>query len=52
MLRSLKDLESYKVSATDAHLLLFDIRPNRPWDERIFHRQESHQGRTITVWGM
>ncbi|MFZ1509852.1 MAG: AAA-like domain-containing protein [Anaerolineae bacterium] len=41
-----------KVGATDAHLLLFDIRPNRPWDERIFHRQESHQGRTITVWGM
>ena len=40
------------VGATDAHLLVFDIRPDRSWDERVFRRADSYQGRTITVWGM
>ncbi|MEW6220803.1 MAG: ATP-binding protein, partial [Thermodesulfobacteriota bacterium] len=36
----------------EAHLVVFDRRPERPWSEKIFCRQESFQGRVITVWGM
>ena len=41
-----------KCGADEAYLLIFDRRPDRSWDERIWHRAESHAGRTINVWGM
>ena len=38
--------------AEDAHLIVFDRRPGRSWEEKIFHRTETIGGRTIGVWGM
>lgn len=38
-------------NATEGHLILFDQRPGRSWDEKIYHRQEICNGKTITVWG-
>jgi hypothetical protein len=38
--------------ADEAHLILFDRRPKRSWDKRIWHRTEKHAGRQIGVWGM
>jgi hypothetical protein len=39
------------IGANEAHLIIFDRRPNTPWDERIWHKQETHAGWTIGVWG-
>lgn len=36
----------------EAHLLLFDRRPDRTWDERIFRREEAHAGKRVVVWGV
>lgn len=41
-----------RCGADEAHLVIFDRRPGRTWDERIFVRQEQHAGLAITVWGM
>lgn len=41
-----------KCGADEAYLLIFDRRPDRSWDERIWQRAESHAGRTINVWSM
>ncbi len=38
--------------ATEGHLVVFDRTPEKPWGERIFHRQETHAGHGIVVWGM
>ncbi|TSE26337.1 hypothetical protein Tsedi_00635 [Tepidimonas sediminis] len=38
--------------AQEAHLIVFDRRPGRSWEEKIFHRRETFGGRTIGVWGM
>ena len=35
-----------------AHLVIFDRTPDRPWQEKIFQRQESYRSATIAVWGM
>jgi len=38
---------------TDAgHLIIFDRDPDKPWDEKIFTRKETYQGKEIKVWGM
>ena len=34
------------------HLIVFDRREGKPWEEKIFRREESRDGRAITVWGM
>ena len=40
-------------SATEAgHLVIFDRTEGRRWDDKVFRREESANGRTITVWGM
>ena len=36
----------------EGHFILFDRRPNRSWDEKIWHRMEEYMGRKIMVWGM
>ena len=36
----------------EGHFILFDRRPNRSWDEKIWHRMEEYKGRKIMVWGM
>ena len=38
--------------AEEAHLVIFDRRPTIPWEEKIWQRTESFQGRIVTVWGM
>jgi len=39
-------------NATEGHLILFDQRPSKSWDEKLYQRQEICNGKTITVWGM
>ena len=40
-------------SAAEAgHLIVFDRTEGRRWKDKIFRREESAGGRTITVWGM
>jgi hypothetical protein len=36
----------------EGHLVIFDRSPDRSWEEKLFRREETYQGRTITVWGM
>ena len=39
-------------SGADAgHLVVFDMREGRSWEERIFLEKRAHDGRRITVWG-
>lgn len=41
-----------RCGADEAQLVIFDRRPGRTWEERIWTRQEQHNGLAITVWGM
>jgi hypothetical protein len=48
-----------RCGAEEAHLVIFDRRPERTWEERIFRREEVYRGTTerpvafpVTVWGM
>jgi type II secretory pathway predicted ATPase ExeA len=43
---------SDRCGAEEAHLIIFDRRPGKTWEERIWQRVESHRGLPITVWGM
>ena len=38
--------------AEAGHLALFDQRPGRTWEEKVYRREEWFGGRPITVWGM
>jgi hypothetical protein len=39
-----------RVGEGSGHLVIFD-RGDRPWEEKIYRREENHRGRHITVWG-
>ena len=40
------------ISGTDeGHLVVFDMRPDRSWAERVFREERDRQGARITVWG-
>ena len=41
-----------RAGTSDGHLLIFDRRPGISWEERIFHRTETHGPYQIQVWGM
>lgn len=41
-----------RCSADEAYLILFDRRPGKCWDERIWHRNEKQGNRDIGIWGM
>ncbi len=41
-----------RCEADEAHLIIFDRTPGKPWEDKLFHRQEMYQGRSITIWGM
>ena len=41
-----------RCAAQAGHLVVFDRSPDRQWDEKIFRREESADGRTVIVWGM
>ena len=38
--------------AESGHLVIFDMRPDRSWDERVFTREPERDSRPITVWGL
>ncbi len=41
------------VGAVDeGHLIIFDRKGDKPWEERIWHEKRQYNDRTITVWGM
>ena len=39
-------------SVYEGHLIIFDRSQEKPWEERIWHRQEAYNGHPIMVWGM
>ena len=40
------------ISGTDAgHLVVFDLRPDRSWAERIFREERDLEDARVTVWG-
>ncbi len=41
-----------RCNTEEGHLVIFDRDVDKAWEEKIFHRAESHQGRAIKVWGM
>ena len=38
--------------AGEGHLVVFDRTPGTPWQEKIFRRDEEHEGHPIAVWGI
>ena len=36
----------------EGHLVLFDRTAGKPWEEKVFHREEDADGLSIAVWGM
>ena len=38
--------------AAEGHLVIFDRTEGRPWDEKIYRRDEAEGGAPVTVWGM
>jgi hypothetical protein len=40
-----------QVGADEAHLVLFDRRPDIPWDARIWQREAVQDGLRVSVWG-
>lgn len=36
----------------DGHLVIFDRRNEKTWDEKIFHKTETYQEKKIQIWGM
>ncbi len=41
-----------RCDAHKGHLVVFDRTPGKPWDDKVFQRDETVNGRTIRVWGM
>ena len=41
-----------RCAADSGHLLVFDQRPGRSWEDRIFRRNERAGDTVVTVWGM
>ena len=40
-----------RCGAESGHLVVFDRGDGKSWEEKIFRREESLDGRTVTVWG-
>jgi len=38
------------VAATEGHLIVFDSL-DRPWEEKIYHREEQVSGKKVVIWG-
>ena len=41
-----------RCGADEGHLVIFDRTTGKPWEEKLFQRQETVHGKVITVWGM
>ena len=52
--KGLEQLGEYmqRCGAAEGHLVVFDRSEDRSWDEKVFRREESVDGRKATVWGM
>jgi hypothetical protein len=49
----LTQLASYmNKSGSEGHLIIFDRDPDKSWDEKIYHKKELVNGKTIEVWGL
>ena len=40
-----------RCGADEAHLLIFDRRPDIAWEEKVWQREETHAGMQVGVWG-
>ena len=40
-----------RCAAEEGHLIVFD-RSSRPWRDKVFRREETRTGATVTIWGM
>ena len=40
-----------KCRGESGHLVVFDRDASKPWEERLYRREESLDGRPVTVWG-
>ena len=40
-----------RCAAEEGHLIVFD-RSSRPWRDKVFRREETTTGATVTIWGM
>ena len=38
--------------ADSGHLVVFDTREGRSWEERVFREERERDGKRIVVWGM
>jgi hypothetical protein len=41
-----------RCGASEGHLVIFDRRKHKKWEEKIYRRTETHGPHTINVWGM
>jgi hypothetical protein len=41
-----------RCAAEEGHLVIFDRTPGKVWEEKLFQRQETVQGKIVRVWGM
>ena len=41
-----------RCGTAEGHLVVFDRTEGRPWDEKVFRRDEAEGGAAVTVWGM
>ena len=41
-----------KCRPEEAHLIIVDPSEKQSWDEKVFVKERSVDGRSITVWGM
>ena len=52
--RGLEQTAAYmaRCGSEAGHLVIFDRSEGKRWDDKLFRRAESVDGRTVTVWGM
>ncbi len=41
-----------RCGADQAHLVIFDRTPGKPWEEKIFRQEQVYRNLPISVWGM
>ncbi len=41
-----------RCAAAEGHLVIFDRDEDKPWDEKLYRRDEADGGAPVTVWGM
>ncbi len=41
-----------RCDAAEGHLVVFDRTVDKPWEEKVFRREETLDHRAVTVWGM